>query len=522
MTVPLATYVPFTYDGQRPNNEDYIKSNSDSTLFLVCDGMGGWDKGEVASQLVADSIADYLVQHPVDGINEAYLQQAITEAHKKLINYLNQNPLVSRMGTTLALLHLHPQGATIAHIGDSRVYHIRDGQILYRTTDHRQVLDMVKEGIITAEQAQTHPWRNRLSRSIAVQETPVDGQPTRPPDRADVEQLRDIQAGDYFFLCTDGVLEQVTDETLTACLHTDKPINDKLNDLLAYCEGRTKDNYSGCLVSIMKTFSDLPLQPRRNFWSWLGLTIGLFLASSSLYAQPPTTYAVAVGIADYQILTYRNGDLHFADRDATRFMQFLASRAGGNTPASHIRLLTNQRASKAAITEAMQLFRQARPQDRIIFFFSGHGLEGAFVPYDVQRNKPATLLTHRDIKEFFKASRAQTKLCIADACMSGSLKPGRTSPLGASHIPDNTSVATLLSSRSTQPSAENGRLAGGLFTHYLLAGLTGKADTDKNQLVTIRELYRYVAPHVKRGSRLKQAPVFSGKFSDDLLLSTLH
>lgn len=257
---------------------------------------------------------------------------------------------------------------------------------------------------------------------------------------------------------------------------------------------------------------------------WLYLLPGLlFGISTTAFGQPPTTYAVIVGVADYQILDYRNGDLRFADRDAKQFAQFLASPAGGSTPARNIRLLTNKEAGKTAILTAMQLLRQARPQDRIIFFFSGHGMEGAFIPYDVQRNKPATLLTHSEVKAGFKASGAQTKLCIADACMSGSLKPGRAaSALGATNVPPNTSVATMLSSRSTQPSAESGKLASGLFTYHLLAGLRGAADLDHNHSVTIRELYRYVAPRVKRGPPVGQAPVFTGKFPDTLSLAVYN
>lgn len=291
MSIILATPLSFSFDGQRPNNEDFYwpdKATSDTQLFLVCDGMGGWDKGEVASRKLAQGVADYIIRHPADQLDETYLQQAIGEAHQHLIDYLLQDPAVNRMGSTLALLYIGQHGATVAHIGDSRVYHIRNGQVLFRTNDHRQVADLVSEGIITEEQAKTHPWRNRLSRSIAVDRPIANSQSNRQPDRADLVQLTDIQPDDYFFLCTDGVLEQVTDEILTACLDTDQPDSEKLANLLAHCADKTQDNYTGWLIRVADVQSmgepeedaqavDEPLSDseeptRRGLLRWLGLT----------------------------------------------------------------------------------------------------------------------------------------------------------------------------------------------------------------------------------------------------------
>ena len=140
---------------------------------------------------------------------------------------------------------------TVAHIGDSRVYHIRNGEILYKTRDHKQVLDMVDDGIITMEQARTHPWRNRLSRSISAKRRLGEEEANPKHDTSEVRTIGNIQVNDYFFICTDGVLDQVDDQILLKIL-TPKSIKNqqKLNQILEICEGKTKDNYSGYLLQI--------------------------------------------------------------------------------------------------------------------------------------------------------------------------------------------------------------------------------------------------------------------------------
>lgn len=251
------------------------------------------------------------------------------------------------------------------------------------------------------------------------------------------------------------------------------------------------------------------------------LTVSLLLGNPSF---PPagTTYAVVVGIADYERLSSRTGDLRFADRDARQVATFLQSKAGGRIPASQLRLLTNQQATQSAIQQALTLFQRATPADRVIFYFSGHGLPDSFVPYDGKPGATQTYLAHRAIKQAFLTSGATTKLCIADACLSGSMtRPVAVRPSRAviSDLPQSGNVAMLLASRSTESAIEASQLAGGAFTHYLLAGLTGRADQNGDRVVTIRELHRYVSPRVRAVTRGRQAPVFYGHFSDQLALA---
>lgn len=253
----------------------------------------------------------------------------------------------------------------------------------------------------------------------------------------------------------------------------------------------------------------------------------LLICWNVLFGDPKTaptgqTYAVVIGIADYQALSYSTGDLRFADRDARQVVSFLQSRAGGNVPASHVQLLTNRQATQANIGQALSLFRRAAPGDRVILYFSGHGLPDSFVPYDARPGDPQKLLTYRAIKEAFHESSATTKLCIADACLSGGMTQQQTSRRTiAKHVSDGSNVAMMLASRSTQSAIEDGRLAGGAFTYFMLKGLRGQGDLDGDRIVTIRELHRYVAPQVKSRTRGRQTPVFYGRFSDNLPLAYL-
>ncbi|MBC3787342.1 PP2C family protein-serine/threonine phosphatase [Spirosoma utsteinense] len=248
-TLPLA----FSHIGQRAINQDSLfptvgAATEQTGLFVVCDGMGGADKGEIASQLLCDTITEYAHCFNYPAFDLVHLRTALGLTLDKYQSYLRQHPLVGRMGSTLAILQFHEYGATVAHIGDSRIYQLRAGKIIFQTKDHKQVNDMVDAGIITATQALTHPWRNRLSRAVVVEPGHNPGQPTLPIP--DLTVLTDIQKGDYFFMCTDGVLEQLDDYALETLLAGNIPDQAKVQSLVALCDGQTRDNYSGYLIGI--------------------------------------------------------------------------------------------------------------------------------------------------------------------------------------------------------------------------------------------------------------------------------
>ena len=233
--------------GGRANNEDHIypvaeEAGLDSRLFLVCDGVGGSSKGEEASRLVCESISRFFHDNPVWQVDADYVVQAVQYAEQVLSHYQLVYPESKGMGSTLTLLAFHADGCTIGWCGDSRVYQVRNDQIIFRTEDHSLVGELVKQGILTPEQAQQHPRRNVILRCLTGVEEPA---------QVDVEIRRDIKAGDYFFLCTDGVLEVIKDELLGGVLgDTVSDNSQKFSALFERCHRNTRDNFSFYLVPV--------------------------------------------------------------------------------------------------------------------------------------------------------------------------------------------------------------------------------------------------------------------------------
>ena len=233
--------------GNRDNNEDNIypalgQASVQSRLFMVCDGVGGAAKGEVASHLAIDGFNHYFNQNPTVISDETYLQNALDYVQDTFDAYIFQHPEAKSMGCTLTLLHLHEAGATVAHAGDSRVYHLRNGRIRWQTEDHKMVSEMVKAGVLTPEQAIGHPQMNVISRAIQAKKTKVI--------KADVKQITNLQADDYFFLCTDGILENLTDELLEDIIQNTESDEEKIELIRQLCQGRTQDNFSAYLIHI--------------------------------------------------------------------------------------------------------------------------------------------------------------------------------------------------------------------------------------------------------------------------------
>ena len=236
--------------GGRANNEDCIYpsseySESSQQLFLVCDGVGGAERGEIASALACDAIQTYFTTFLGDeDPTVEFIQQAVHYAETRFDTYLQQHPEATGMATTLTLAYIGKKSLTLAHIGDSRIYYIRDGKALYRSEDHSLVNSLVRLGRITPAEARIHPQRNLILRAI---------QGSHIPTEAEVIQWQDIQTCDWLFLCSDGTLERIDDEHLLqlfADAHNPTTIKD---NLLEICEGKTKDNYSFYVIPVRKT-----------------------------------------------------------------------------------------------------------------------------------------------------------------------------------------------------------------------------------------------------------------------------
>ena len=243
----------------------------------------------------------------------------------------------------------------------------------------------------------------------------------------------------------------------------------------------------------------------------------------------PTTdvkiWAVVVGVGRYTSMP----SLKFTDDDAFRFYSFLKSPEGGALPENQIEILVDESATRDNIIKTMRtMFLKADANDVVVMYFSGHGLEGCFLPVDFDgfNNK----LRHEEVKQIFKSSKAKHKLCIADACHSGSLNYGQGL---ASKGPATVSlkrfyqafedadggIALLMSSQSEELSLEDHGLRQGVFTYYVLQGLKGKADNNSDKLVTIKELYNYVYKSVREYTAGMQTPVLTGTYDDAMPVS---
>ncbi len=224
-------------------------------------------------------------------------------------------------------------------------------------------------------------------------------------------------------------------------------------------------------------------------------------------------WAVVVGVGRYTSMPV----LKYSDDDAYQFYAFLKSPEGGALPDKQIKVLVDEDATRMNILQTMrQILLKADENDEIVFYFSGHGLDGAFLPQDFDgiNNR----LLHSEVKAIFEQSKAKHKLCIADACFSGSLlamKQPLAPQIQAFYKAfDNTQggMALFMSSKSQEYSLEDQGLRSGIFSHYLSRGLKGEADVDGNKIVTMRELYDYVYKNVRSYTSSAQTPTISGQF----------
>lgn len=241
--------------GKRANQEDCIypiegKATENDRLFLLCDGMGGHEHGEVASQSICKSLSSFLLQHAVvsEGLEDKLLSDALAYAYEELDKLAIVGD-TRQMGTTLTLLYFHSNGCTAAHIGDSRIYHLRPSShtILYKSRDHSLVYDLCQAGELTYEEMKTFPQKNVITRAM------IAGDRNHP--KPDVIHISDIQPGDYFYICSDGMLEQMEDEELLDVFSANVSDEEKRQMLISETSDN-KDNHSAYIVHIKEVSHD--------------------------------------------------------------------------------------------------------------------------------------------------------------------------------------------------------------------------------------------------------------------------
>ena len=252
MKITLRKPIGYSQIGRKDQQEDAVwplfsEVTSENHCIVLCDGVGGSEYGEVASQTSSKVIGEYLTKLIKEKgiVTEADIQDAVSLAYDKLeeIDIDTASSGKISMATTLTCVCMHKDGIIAAHMGDSRIYHIRPGQgLLYQSADHSLVNALLQAGELTLEEAKNFRRKNVITKAIQ----PHAGKRFK----AEVHQLVDIKSGDYLFLCCDGVLEQLTNDRLVEILSMKCSDKAKLQMLESESTNRTKDNYTAYLIPI--------------------------------------------------------------------------------------------------------------------------------------------------------------------------------------------------------------------------------------------------------------------------------
>ena len=266
MKYKLKVYTIWEY-GQRvdaegnPHQEDCtfpLPGNVKDTdrLFILCDGMGGHDAGEVASATVCEAMGHSVLKAQPDAegdFTDSMFQQALTNAFEALDS--KDTGAAKKMGTTMTFLKLHSHGCTIAHMGDSRVYHIRPGKnasdtrILFQTKDHSLVNDLIAIGELTEEEAKNSRQKNVITRAMQPH---MEHRP-----KADVYHSADIQPGDYFYLCSDGMLENMENPQICYNFSEAAGTDEEKVHRLTQATSENRDNHTAIIVHIMEVIDPI-------------------------------------------------------------------------------------------------------------------------------------------------------------------------------------------------------------------------------------------------------------------------
>ncbi len=206
---------------KRSNNEDAYLLNDTLGLYMVADGMGGHAGGEFASRLAVTLVEDVMQVYCggaethsfyFNGLEDVIsppeaLTLALKIANERIIRSTDTKPELKGMGTTAVVVFLSAGTAHLAHVGDSRIYRLRSGKLRQMTDDHSLVNEQLRQGVITAEEAKRHQFKNVITRSIGIQE------------QLEVDTFAlELQSGDRFLLCSDGLSNMLGEEDLRQTL----------------------------------------------------------------------------------------------------------------------------------------------------------------------------------------------------------------------------------------------------------------------------------------------------------------
>lgn len=232
---------------KRPQNEDSYLELRESGLFAVADGVGGAQAGDVASQMAMEILAEAFLNLQENEDAETRMRLAIERANSAIFQMSNDLPQLSSMATTIVVLHLNGNVATIGHVGDSRLYRLApNGDLFQETLDHSVVEEEVRAGRMTPEQAAVHPSRNVISRALGAE----------PLVEIDMKTMM-VEPNTMFLACSDGVTRHIDDHELRNLLMQAPDTGSLCETIKEICYERgAEDNLTAVVVRLESAFAE--------------------------------------------------------------------------------------------------------------------------------------------------------------------------------------------------------------------------------------------------------------------------
>ena len=238
-------YADVSLVGGRAENQDRVTVAvaEQAALLVVADGMGGYAEGAHAAEVTRQVVLDAFGRTPQPLFDPmGFFHLTLGRAHEEVVKLGESLPLDRRPRATCALCLVQQSASWWAHVGDSRIYHFRGGALLERSRDHSHVEGLLREGLITAEQAQVHPQRNYVECCLGG--TPI------LPDMA-ITRRRPLEPGDVLIVCSDGLWGPLKDEEMGTALGSGTPLHAALQELARKAvsrNGAASDNTSAAAL----------------------------------------------------------------------------------------------------------------------------------------------------------------------------------------------------------------------------------------------------------------------------------
>tara|TARA_R110002126_G_scaffold27040_1_gene91041 strand:+ start:270 stop:1145 length:876 start_codon:yes stop_codon:yes gene_type:complete len=241
-------YKSYSHIGKKKVNEDYLKASENT--FIVCDGVGGEVRGEIASKEIANYISA-AIETLGSAISKDTILSAINQSQENLNNIIQKDESLAGMATTLAAVFVAETGFIVAHIGDSRIYVVRPSEHkFWQTWDHSLVGNLVKNGDISREAGRNHPMNNQITKAIKAN---FKDKITTP----EINFITDIRKGDIVFICSDGVSESFSDAEIVELLaNTEINLKSKIQIIEERCAEDSFDNNTAIICKVEK--KDIP------------------------------------------------------------------------------------------------------------------------------------------------------------------------------------------------------------------------------------------------------------------------